>query len=114
MRTEDILAKKRRVIRRYKVNSRHIIVSGIFPRINTFTDFHRKASAINDRLERLCQDEEVSFTNACDHFYDNPDLFRLDGLHLNEISPAQLGRLLNDAVLLYSKTFKRWRRMKVT
>ncbi len=75
VRTEDILAKYRRMIRRYKDYLIHILASGILPIINACTGFHRKASTINVRLGRLCQDEEVSFTNAWDHFYDNPDLF---------------------------------------
>ncbi len=101
MRTKEIIANYRRVIRRYKEKSRHILVSGILPRINAFTGFYRTVSNINNRLNHLCQDEGVSFANAWDHFYNNPDLFRPDGLHLNEISSARLGRLLNDEVLLY-------------
>ncbi len=101
------------MIRRYKGKSRHIIVSGILPRIDAFTGFLRKASNINDRLKQLCQDEEISFTNALDHFYDNPDLFRPDGIHLNEIGSARLGRLLSDEVFLYSKNSKCKRDTKV-
>ncbi len=101
MRTEEILANYRRMIRRYKEKSPYIIVSGILPRIDAFTGFHRKASNINDRLKHLCQDEKVSFTNAWEHFYGNQDLYRPDGLHLNEIDSARLGRLLNDEVILY-------------
>ncbi len=49
MRTEDILAKYRRVVRRYKT-SRHFDVSWILPRKNAILDSHRKASAINNSL----------------------------------------------------------------
>lgn len=69
--------------------------------------FHRKASNINNnRLKHLCQDDEVSFTNAWEHFLDNHDLFRPDDLHLNDIGLARLDRLLNDEKLSYSKNSK--------
>ncbi len=67
-RTIDILDNYRRMIRRFKQKFSHIIVSGILPRINAFTGFHRKASDINNRLKSLCQDKEVAFKNAWDHF----------------------------------------------
>ncbi len=105
MRTEEILANYRRLIRRYKEKSPHIIVSGILPRIDGFTGFHRKTSNINDRLKYLCRDEEVTFTNAWEHFHDNHDL--------NEIGYARLGKLLNDEVLMYSKNSKRARDIQV-
>ncbi len=79
-RTNEILDNYRRGIRRFKQKSSHIIISGILPRINAFTGFHRKASDINNRLKSLCHDEEVAFTNAWDNFYDSPNLFRPDAL----------------------------------
>ncbi len=45
-RTEALLDKYRGVIRRYKEKSRHIIVSGILPRINGYAGFHSKARAL--------------------------------------------------------------------
>ncbi len=91
------------MIHRYKENSRDIIVSGILSRFNAFTGFQMKTSTINDRLEQLSQDEEVLFTTAWDRFYENPEFFRSDGLHLYEIVSARLGRLLDDVTLSYSK-----------
>ncbi len=76
------------MIRRFKQKSSHIIVSGIVTRINAFTGFHKKASDINNRLKSLNQDQEVAFTNAWHHFNDKLDLFRPDGLHLNEVGSA--------------------------
>lgn len=58
-RTEEILAKYRRVIRSYK-KLHHIIVSGILPKINALAGFHRNASSINTRLKYLCEEEYVS------------------------------------------------------
>ena len=45
----------------------------------------------------------MAFTNAWEHFYGRPDLYRDDELHLNDVGAARLGRLLNDAATSYSK-----------
>ena len=102
-RTEDLLAKYRRAIRRYKVKSNNVIVSGILPRVGTYTDFNDKANNVNTELKEICINEGVAFTNAWHHFYEKPHLFRGDGLHLNPVGSARLGRLLNDAVVYHSK-----------
>ncbi len=50
-RSGNILRKYRRVIRLYKNKSRHVILSGILPRINAFPSFYSKAFRDNTRLE---------------------------------------------------------------
>lgn len=109
---QDLLAKYRQVIRKYKTKSPHIIVSGILPRVNTFAGYNNsKAYGVNTSLKQLCNDEGVGFMNAWHHFNQRPDLFWEDGLHLNEVGSARLGRLLNDAVESFSKSYsKNWRR----
>ena len=42
--------------------------------------------------------KEVEFLNLWNHFYDQRILFNHDGLHLNPVGSARLGRLLSDAV----------------
>ncbi len=69
-RTEDLLAKYRQVIRRYREKSRHIIVSGILPRINAFAGFQSRAYSVNTKLRQPCENEAVVFTSAWEHFYD--------------------------------------------
>ena len=103
LRTEDLLEKYRRVIRRYKVKSNHVIVSGILPRIKARTGFNDKAYTVNTELKELCTNEGVVFTSTWDKFYEQPRLFCNDGLHLNTVGSARLGRLLNEAVVNYSK-----------
>ncbi len=104
-----LLDKYRRVIRRYKEKSRHIIVPGILPRIHAYAGFRRKAISINAQLRRLSSAEGVSYISAWEHFNKRPDLFRDGGLHLNEVGSARLGRLLNEEVVHYSKNGERWR-----
>ena len=108
-RAEDILAKYRRVIRRYRQTSRNVIVSGILPRTKAFPGFHRKACDVNEELRRLCENEGVVFTSQWEHFYDQPHLYRRDGLHLNDEGSARLGRLLNAVVVSFSKNCQRGR-----
>ena len=95
--------KYQRAIRRYKVKSNNVIVSGILPRIKAFTGFNDKAYTVNNKLKELCISEGVAFTDMWDHFYEKASLFRGDGLHLNPVGSARLGRLLNDAVICHSK-----------
>jgi len=102
-RTEDLLAKYQRAIRRYKVKSDHVLVSGILPRINAFAGFNEKAYAVNTKLKELCVNEGVAFTSLWDNFYEKAYLYRGDGLHLNPVGSARLGRLLNNAVVCHSK-----------
>ena len=108
-RAEELLAKYQRAIRRYKVKSSHVIVSGILPRVRIPTSLNDKAYAVNTGLKELCTNEGVTFTNAWDHFYEQPHLFREDGLHLNAVGSARLGRLLNDEVVRHSKNYWRGR-----
>ena len=60
--------------------------------------FYNKAFSTNDRLKSLCSKENVEFLNLWNHFYDQRILFNHDGLHLNPVGSARLGRLLSDAV----------------
>ena len=60
--------------------------------------FYNKAFSTKDSLKSLCSKEGVEFINLWNHFYDHRLFFNHDGLHLNPVSSARLGRLLNDAV----------------
>ena len=73
-------------------------LSGILPRIGAENQFYNKAFSTNDRLKSLCSKENVEFLNLWNHFYDQRILFNHDGLHLNPVGSARLGRLLSDAV----------------
>ena len=108
-RTEEIMDKYRRLIRRYKEKSNNVIVSGILPRFKPSASFHGKTLRINHQLWELCVTEGVGFMNGWSHFNERTDLYRDDGLHLNEIGGARLGRLLHDAVIRFSKNGKRFR-----
>ena len=97
-RSEELLNKYRNLIKQYKMKSRNIIISGILPRMSAENVFYSKAFSLNSRLNSLCKQEGVTFINTWDHFYQKSELFSNDGLHLNCVGSARLGRLLNEEV----------------
>lgn len=102
-RSEELLEKYKKMIQTYKnkTNSTNIIISGILPRIQATDTFYSKAFSTNNRLKTLCSQEGVEFINMWDDFFDRPDLFWRDGLHLSGIGSARFGRLLSDKVSLF-------------
>ena len=52
---------------------------------------------INTRLEKLCIREDVMYIDVWDHFSNDRSmfacLFNRDGLHLNRVGKARLGRV---------------------
>ena len=109
-RPEELLEKYRKMIRQYRTKSNNIVISGILPRIGADPRFYGKALTINNRLDSLCSQEGVDFVNLWNDFYNKPLLFQYDGLHLNSVGDARLGRLFSDQVFLYrSKNAERTR-----
>ena len=111
--SEELLDKYKRMINALKAKRSKFIVSGILPRIGVETHFYSKAFSTNDRLKSLCSKENVEFINLWNHFYDQQILFNRDGLHLNPVGSARLGRLLSDALEAY-RTKNREQRGTVT
>ena len=100
--SEELLDRYRRMIRKYKTKSNSILISGILPKIGAKNNFYDKAYSINNRLKTICALEKVDFFNLWDDFYNKSSLFLTDGLHLNPVGAAQLGRLFSEQVALYS------------
>ena len=96
--SEELLEKYKRLIGTLKEKRSKFIVSGILPRIGAENQFYNKAFSTNDLLKSLCSKENVEFINLWNHFYAQQILFNHDGLHLNPVGSARLGRLLSDAV----------------
>ena len=97
-RSEELLEKYRKRIRLYKCKTNKIIRSGLLPRSSAPTAFFNRVFSTNNRLKSICTDERIDFINCWDDFYNKPFLFKDDGLHLNPVRAARLGRLLNDKV----------------
>ena len=111
-RPADLLEKYKRVIRKFKGKSRHVLVSEILPRMTREEDSHKSslndaALRVNTGLKNLCRAEGVELISTWDHFNKQQHLYNDDGLHLNGVGAARFGRLLNEAVILHSKNFLR-------
>ena len=102
-RSEELLEKYRRLIQQYKTktNGNNIIISGILPRVWAQMGFYSKAFSTNKRLENLCSQENVTFVNMWNEFYQNKQLFLKDGIYLNSVGAARFGRLLCEQVSLH-------------
>ena len=97
-RSEELMAKYKKLIRKFKVKSSNVVVSGIIPRTKANNQFFNFASSTNRRLSNLCSEEGIGFVDTWDHFYHDRSLFAPDGIHLNEVGAARFGRLLNEGV----------------
>ena len=108
-RSEELMAKYKEMIQSFRTKSRNIIVSGILPRRRAPKVFYDRAFSTNNRLKTLCAEEGIDFVDLWNDFYDitgKRQLFDEDGLHLNSVGSARLGRLLNEAVIRYRKNFQ--------
>ena len=99
-RSEELVDKYKKMIQafRTKTNNNNLILSGILPRIKAADSFYNKAFSANNRLKTLCLQEGVEFINMWNDFYDKPELFQGDGLHLSAIGSARFGRLISNKV----------------
>ena len=94
-RSEDLLAKYRQLISDLKAKTSRVAITSILPRMNDDDELYSKLTYTNRALDTICMSEGVSFINLFDDFRERPDLFLKDGLHLNDLGNARLGRLLH-------------------
>ena len=97
-RSEELMEKYKKLIKKFKEKSSNVIMSGILPRWVENQRFLNDATMTNRRLATLCREENVDFVDTWDSFYYDRSLYKNDGLHLNGVGAARLGRLLSDAV----------------
>ena len=74
------------------------MISGILPRLDYGGCYNEKIQFINNNLKSLCRNDGINFVDYFDKFNGMTDLFRPDGVHLNAVGSARLGRLLNSSV----------------
>lgn len=70
------------------------VVVGIIPRLWWTPLAYSKNIGINDILKDLCNKAGVTFMDPYDEFFARPDLFKKDGVHLNEKGKAKLVTLV--------------------
>ena len=97
-RSEELLQKYKQMVVKLKEKTNKIIISGILPRMDDQDNFSGRAIYINNNLKSLCQREGVSFADHWAMFLKRRDLFQRDGVHLNAVGAARLGRLLNNSL----------------
>ena len=70
------------------------VVVGIIPRLRWSDDAYSKNIGINKSLKYLCREAGVTFVDPYDEFYDRPELFNRDGVHLSWKGKATLATLV--------------------
>lgn len=101
-RSEEILDKYKTLIGKFRESRRKLIISGLLPRYDASSLTLSRMLGINSRLEALCRQEENVFSiDLWDHFNCDRSLYARDGLHLNGIGKARLGRVLDENVRLF-------------
>ena len=93
--TELFIANSAALIDTVKEKSHRGIIVGLVPRLNITSEAHSKATALNRRVEALCNAVDVRFVNPWDYFVNKRELFKRDGVHLNEIGSQKLADLIN-------------------
>lgn len=96
--TNELIDKYRNLIKTMKEKSDNVLCLGILPRSFLGFKFSSKAIYFNARLEEICKAENVSFANFWESFDNHKYLFRKDGVHLNDVGDARLGRLLDSEI----------------
>lgn len=98
-RSEELLAKYKKMIRQFKEKSNKLIISGILPRIKGRDRFFSGAHYTNNCLETICRQEGVGFVNLWNNFYNKKNYFLPDGLHLNQEGSRIMAEQFNSAIV---------------
>ena len=102
--TEPIIDELTKVVDAIASKTENGMIVGVFPRLNASHYALSKAIRINDRISAVCHQKGVRFVNIWDTFVGNRDLFRRDGVHLNERGMRVLGDLLHRNVFSQIKS----------
>lgn len=99
----ELLKKYKNMIIKIKERNARVVCSGVLPGYKSNYKFLNDAFNFNINLKYMCKDLNVGYFNAWDSFYDKPEMYKKDNLHLNELGDIRLGRMLNS----YTKNFFR-------
>ena len=94
----DIVDKYRIMIREFAARRRKVAVCGIIPRYDVGPAMFRKMSVVNRQLEALCRQKEALFFDLWHHFCLDRTLYARDGIHLNCVGKARLGRVIGECL----------------
>lgn len=102
-RSEEVVDKYRKFVGKLRDSRRRSVVCGLLPRHDVNSLILSRMLGINERVRDLCSREGVMFVDVWNHFIHDRTLFANDGLHLNCIGKARLGRVLDQEVLVELK-----------
>ena len=94
----DIIEKYRAMIREFATRRRKVAVCGIIPRYDVGPAIFRKMSVVNREVEALCRQENMYYFDLWHHFCLDRTLYARDGVHLNSVGQARLGRVLGECL----------------
>ena len=96
--SEGVLRKYKEMVRKLRDSRRRSVVCGLIPRFDANPSTLSRMLGINARLEDLCRKEGVMYVDVWDHFSSDRSLYGKDGLHLNRVGKARLGRVLDEGM----------------
>ena len=96
--TTDIIGKYRDMMKEFAERRRKVAVCGIIPRYDVGPAVFRKMSVVNRQVSALCRQEGMLYFDLWHHFCSDRTLYARDGLHLNCVGKARLGRVLGECV----------------
>ena len=85
---------------------RGVACVGIVPRLSWNKYEYNQGCSINKMLEELCRVLNIAFINVWDEFQDQKLLYARDGIHLNSIGNARLGRLIDTGFISHIANFR--------
>lgn len=96
----DIVDKYRGMLREFAERRRKVAVCGIIPRYDDGPAMFRKVSVINRQVDALTiySQEGMHYFYLWHHFYLDRTLYACDGLHLNCMRKARLGRVIRECL----------------
>lgn len=94
----DIVDKYRVMIKKFAARRRKVAVCSIIPRYDADIAMFRKMSVVNRQVQALCRQEDMHFFDLWHHFSRDKTLYARDGLHLNCVGKARLGRVIGESL----------------
>ena len=94
----DIVAKYRAMVKEFADRRRKVAVCGIIPRYDVGPATFGKMSVVNRQVEALCRQENMHYFDLWHHFASDRTLYARDGIHLNCVGKARLGRVIGECL----------------
>ena len=101
-RNSDIIGEYKKVFEFLVSKRKGAICAGVLPRIAWSKVNQDQAVELNRSIKELCNEFGIAFVDLWPNFVGKRDLYVRDGVHLNGIGNARLGRLLDESFLRHA------------